>query len=139
MRKHPIYEVWANMKKRCSNQNHPLYKWYGGRGITFCTEWSSFLGFYNDMWMSYRKGLELDRINNDGPYCKENCRWVTHKENIKNRRPRKPAILITAFDTTKSIKDWSLDRRCCVSCKRLRDRIRRYGWQPEKAITTPLK
>src|SRR5690554_2069465 len=81
----PIYSVWSAMKERCLNKKHPSYHRYGGRGITLCEEWLLFNNFYEDMRSGYKKGLELDRINNDKGYFKDNCRWITARENTWNK------------------------------------------------------
>ena len=82
------YSVWVSMKQRCLNQNHMAYHNYGGRGITVCERWMKFENFIEDMGVRPSKGLELDRINNEEGYCKDNCRWATRAENAKNRRKR---------------------------------------------------
>ena len=78
------YFAWAEMKKRCDNPKQVFYYRYGGRGISYQEDWSDFENFYRDMG-DCPPGLELDRINNNGNYTKENCRWVTHKVNCNNR------------------------------------------------------
>ena len=86
-----IYRVWASMKDRCSNKNTSAFKNYGGRGITLCEEWKSFTLFNN--WAlshGYKENLQIDRINNDGNYCPENCRFVTHAQNCRNTRYAPP-------------------------------------------------
>ena len=77
----PIYVRWCAMKRRCDLK---LVN-YGDRGITYSEDWKSFENFYKDMIFGFKEDLELDRINVNGNYCKENCRWVTHSENNYNK------------------------------------------------------
>lgn len=88
LRKHPLYGVWCNVKTRCYNANTERYKDYGGRGIEMCNEWKNdFSSFYK--WAvenGWEKGLLLDRINNDGWYSPDNCRFVNYFVNARNRR-----------------------------------------------------
>ena len=80
------YRAWRSMQDRCYNTNRPNYGGYGGRGITVCDEWrSSFENFYRDMG-ECPDGLSLDRINVNGNYCKENCRWATQSVQVFNTR-----------------------------------------------------
>jgi len=79
-----FYYVYKALKERCEKESHQAYKNYGGRGIK--NLWISFEEFKEDMFSSYIEGLELDRVDNDGDYCKENCRWATRSENASNRR-----------------------------------------------------
>jgi len=78
------YQAWADMLQRCSNPKIPSYHRYGGRGIKVQESWKDFLCFLSDMGEA-PEGLELDRIDNDGHYTKDNCRWTTHKINCNNR------------------------------------------------------
>ena len=88
---HPdLYGVWCSMKSRCENPNRPKFKDYGNRGIEVCEEWQDSWNFVQ--WAvshGYRKGLQLDRIDNDKGYSPDNCRFVTPKENSRNRRNTK--------------------------------------------------
>lgn len=90
---HPIYHTWTDMKQRCLNNKNSRYNDYGGRGIIVCDSWlgkNGFVNFLNDMG-ERPIGKSLDRIDNDGNYCKENCRWATISEQNKNQRRWKVA------------------------------------------------
>lgn len=86
-----IYRVWMSMRNRCDEPSCAGYQYYGGRGIAYDVRWRKFEAFLEDMGEG-AKGLQLDRIDSNGGYCKANCRWVTSSVNLKNRRPqrRKP-------------------------------------------------
>lgn len=86
----PEYETWKHMKSRCFSKTDPAYKHYGGRGITVCRRWrKSFQAFYLDMGQRPSEGHSIDRIDVDGPYSPENCRWTTQSEQMHNLRQRK--------------------------------------------------
>lgn len=89
MHKSRIYQIWTDMKSRIDNETHKHYSYYGGRGITYCERWKTFEGFYEDMCEGYLDNLTLDRIDSDGNYCKENCRWATHTTQQHNQRKKK--------------------------------------------------
>jgi len=99
-----LYSVWNGMKSRCENKKRQKYKDYGARGISICEEWRDAGAFVN--WATkhgYSKGLQIDRINNDGDYSPENCRFVTPVVNSRNRRNAKN---LTINGQTKCVSEW---------------------------------
>lgn len=88
MRNTRLYQIWLAMRQRCSNPNHIVYRYYGGRGIKVCDSWdNNFIQFYDwAMANGYSEELEIDRVNNTGDYSPNNCRWTTRTENLNNMR-----------------------------------------------------
>ena len=111
MSKHPAYAVWRSMNDRCRLPTHQAWQSYGARGITVCNEWQeSFENFWRDMGPSYRHGLTLDRINNNGPYQPDNCRWTSAKIQANNRRGLLPIHITKAKKLTGVAKSTLLYR-----------------------------
>lgn len=99
------YEIWVNIKTRCNNPNAYSYPNYGGRGISICKEWGgSFSRFLSDMGPRPSKLHSIDRINNDGNYEPDNCRWATQKEQANNQRTNHN---ITINGVTKTLQQWA--------------------------------
>lgn len=129
MTKTRIYKIWVNIIGRCTNPNDKDYPRYGGRGITISDEWRKFENFYSDMG-NKPAGMQIDRINNNQGYSRENCRWATPSENSRNRRS---ARMITHNGETKNLVEWAQELGICS--KALSYRLN--NWGVEKALTTP--
>lgn len=117
-----IFCLWQTMKTRCENPKRENFERYGGRGITICEEWHEAKNFVE--WAlnnGYKKGLQLDRIDNDKGYSPYNCRFVTPSENSRNRRNTK---YLTLGGETKSVAEWC--EKIPVSCYTV------YYWIREK-------
>lgn len=131
--KHPLYSVYQDIQRRCYNENCKSFKDYGGRGI-ICL-WKDVASFIDwGMANGYKKGLEIDRENNNGNYEESNCRFVTRA--IGNTNTRR-VIKLTAFGETKTVAEWTRDNRCSISKHALADRVHSGIWEVVEAITTP--
>lgn len=129
--KAPEYIVYNNMKKRCFNHKDKRYNRYGGRGIKICDRWlESFENFYSDMGSRPTPKHSIDRINNDGDYCPENCKWATIIEQNSHTNQTR---LLTYNGETHHLAEWA--RITGLTYKTISMRIDR-GWDIEKAITT---
>lgn len=88
------YRTWVGMKQRCDNPNNPKYKRYGGRGIKVCDEWRDIVNFQKwSLENGWSEGCSIDRIDNDGDYCPENCRWISVSKNSRKKRTTKIDII----------------------------------------------
>ena len=130
----PEYKAWAQMKDRCFNPNHKRYSDYGGRGITVCDRWLNSKHFLADMGSRPTAEHSLDRIDNDGNYCPDNCRWATKTEQENNKRNNKP--LITIENDTYTIAQWA--EKMGFSARVIKNRLKR-GWSEYKAVMTPVR
>lgn len=135
LRHHPLYSVWCGLKVRCGNPNNQAYHNYGGRGITVCDEWKTDVKAFHDWAMAngWQKGLDIDRIDNDGNYEPSNCRFITPLANANNKRN---TIWVVVDGERTSVN---------LACTRLKivpgwlayQRIYRDGWNALDAVTTP--
>ena len=130
-----LYTTWCNVRDRCKNPNAPEYPRYGGRGISVCEEWLSYEPF-RDWAMSngYSSVLSIDRIDNNGDYSPNNCRWATAKEQANNTRRNR---YLELDGVRLSVSEWA--RRLGINQATLSMRINKYGWSAEKALTTEVK
>jgi hypothetical protein len=134
--KTPEHNTWFNIKSRCSlKRKLPMYENYWGRGISVCERWlESFENFYSDMGPRPSKYHSIDRIDNNGNYSKENCRWATDKQQARNKRTN---LFITYKGATRLITEWSFLIKGGKQ-NTLRGRLN-AGWSLEEAIETPVK
>lgn len=101
----PEYQIWCRIKQRCLNYNSEDYKYYGERGIEVCDRWiNSFQNFYDDMGDRPSNKYSIDRIDNNGNYSPENCRWATRREQCRNMRKNR---YITYCGITLILQDWA--------------------------------
>ena len=131
-----LYGIWSDMRLRCYDEKNIAYHRYGGRGITICDEWKNDVKAFYD-WATangYKDSLTIDRIDNDGNYCPENCRWATVKEQASNRRSN---ILVTHNGKTQTMKKWA--NEVGTPYKVVWARMQKLGWSAERALTEPVK
>lgn len=125
----PLYRRWRAMIERTRNPNNDEYRNYGGRGIAVCERWQDFANFAADMGDSFAEDLTLDRIDVDGNYGPENCRWATSGEQQRNKRNNH---VVTWRGRTMIVTDWAA--LLGINPNTLGYRIRR-GWDIERALT----
>lgn len=127
-----LFNIWVNMRQRCTNEKNQKYHRYGGRGITVCNEWlHDFQAFYDwSMSHGYADDLTIDRIDNDGNYEPSNCRWITAKEQANNVSYN---LIFEMNGKKQTLKQWSED--VGINYGTLYSRIYRNGWSFEKAIS----
>lgn len=131
-RRSPEYSSWVAMKTRCYNPNIPCYDRYGGRGIIVCDAWlTNFPQFLADMGPSPGPGFSIERVDNNGPYSKENCVWADYTTQANNRHN---CIKVTFNGKTQSIPRWA--KELGLNAETIRSRLY-VGWSVEEALTTP--
>ena len=132
--RHPLYETWAGMNKRCTNPRSKNYCNYGGRGISVCARWKdSFPNFLEDMGEKPSSKYSLDRINNDGNYEATNCRWATRSQQNLNKRTTKK---ITIHGEVKPLRDWFIYYGVSLNTYHAR---KKRGWSTLRALSAPIK
>ena len=136
-----LYGVWVEMRRRCRDESRPEYKNYGGRGIYVCDEWESDYTAFRDWALAngYDKDAPysvctLDRIDVNGPYSPENCRWATSKEQNANRRDN---VWLVVNGEKKIQEEWCSEYG--ISPQALRYRLDVMGLPVEEALTRPLR
>ena len=131
-----LYSSWIDMKRRCYNPKIESYKYYGGRGIKVYKPWRrSYIWFKR--WAlknGYKEGLTIDRIDNDGNYEPDNCKWSTAKEQARNRRSNK---LITYKGETHCLTEWA--EILGINENTFYSRLNGHGWSIEKTFTEKVK
>lgn len=131
--KFPEYGVWSGIKERCYGTWSKDYPNYGGRGIHMCERWrTSFSNFYQDMG-SRPSGTTIDRVDNDGPYSPENCRWASKTEQQNNKRN---SVVLEIRGRSLTIAQWAREVGIPMGC--LWQRVHN-GWDLERAITQPRR
>jgi hypothetical protein len=129
----PEYTVWQQVKDRCLNPNSQKYRRYAGRGIQICERWSvSFVHFYEDMGPRPSPKHSLDRIDNDGDYHKDNCRWTTSIVQTNNRSDN---VFLVFNGRRQTLANWS--RELGFKPGLIRLRLNRGKWTVREALTTP--
>lgn len=137
-RTHRLHEIWIGMKERCNNPQNNAYEYYGKRGIKVCDEWNNIQTGYDTFfeWAlsnGYSPNLTIDRINNDGDYDPQNCRWVNRTEQMSNTRRN---VYFDYYGEKLTASQIARLRNC--DAKTLLWRLQN-GWELEKAINTPKK
>ena len=125
------YSTWADMIRRCSNPNDEFYYLYGGRGIQVCDKWKSFKNFLKDMGEK-PIGYSIERKDNNGNYCPENCIWASSNMQSNNKSNN---VIIEYNGKKQTLKQWSTELN--LPYETLRARLKR-GWTEERTLNTQL-
>jgi len=134
--RHPLYTKLQAMITRCHNPLAPDFGRYGGRGIIVCDHWRASRAAFIEWAIAngWQMALQIDRLDNDGPYSPDNCRFVDSRTNTRNTSRNR---VLHAFGESKCMAEWAEDERCKVAYITLSSRISQLGWDAEKAIATP--
>ena len=128
-----LRKIWESMHERCEYEKHPQYHNYGGRGISVCDEWSEYIPFAKWAFRNgYAEDLSIDRIDPDGMYEPNNCRWTTIQE--QQRTHKRSLTELTFNNETKCLSEWA--RATGLHAKTIKYRLLR-GWSVERTLTTP--
>lgn len=127
----PLFNIWKGMIQRCTNPKDKRYQRYGGRGIQICARWLDVNNFIADMTEGYEKGLQIDRINNDGNYEPANCKWSTTKQQTRNYSRN---VVLDHDGKRMCVVDWA--DIVGISAKIIYERVA-AGWSAKDALTKP--
>lgn len=131
-----LYNIWAKMRYRCEKEYDSAYKYYGGRGIKVCKEWSTSFETFQKWALSngYSENLTIERIDVNGNYCPQNCKWIELSQQANNRRNN---ILIEYNGKVQSLMKWCKELN--LNYYLIRDRIKKGHMSFEQAISAPLQ
>ena len=129
--KTPVYNIWAGIVRRCTKPSASRYSYYGGRGIKVCDRWLDFENFYKDMGDRPTQKHQIDRIDNGGDYCPDNCRWATASQNARNRRSSRR---INHLGENHSLTGWA--EKFDKKPQTVIDRVTQLGWSIDEALST---
>lgn len=137
-----LYKAWCNMKSRCETKNRADFNDYGGRGIKVCPEWEVYLNFekwalengYNEEKINGKNVLSLDRIDVNGDYCPDNCRWATYSQQANNKRNTRRFCYSGKNMTA---REWAIETG--IPYRTLVGRLHNPKWTIERALTQPVK
>ena len=128
---HNLYHVWEGVRQRCNDPKKDKYRYYGGRGISVCKQWDSFANFLYDMG-ERPVGTSLDRIDPNGNYCPENCRWATKIEQANNTRSNRILVIHGEQITlSQAARKWNIGLSALF--RRLQ-----LGWNVDDAVRIPV-
>lgn len=133
--KEALYETWKNMKRRCYDSTNKRAKFYSEKGVIVCEEWRNDYSAFRSWALAngYKEGLTIDRIDNDGNYCPENCRWATAKMQANNQSRNR---MLTYNGETLTMSEWA--DKLNITYGTINHRVQR-GWSMERIVNTPQR